>query len=178
MTPPRSGFHQPKTRTRGRSTEAQRKRKRSLHPMPKAANEPGLPQLMNVSDDARLMRRLPRVAGLLNDDQRSRHLVNNQPPAAFEKLWRGLALVGSDPHRRDVINIIFQMMGNNSLDSIRPNSSALIIKARPRALSSAPVNGRFLCPGQPHRAQASNQAETQRSAAEHECLLLRDIEQH
>ena len=44
--------------------------------------------------------------------------VNNQPPAAFEKLWRGLALVGAIHIGGMLINIIFQMMGNNSLDSI------------------------------------------------------------
>ena len=44
--------------------------------------------------------------------------VNNQPPAAFEKLWRGLALVGAFHIGGILINIIFQMMGNNSLDNI------------------------------------------------------------
>ena len=44
--------------------------------------------------------------------------VNNQPPAAFEKLWRGLALVGAIHLGGMLTNIIFQMMGNNSLDGI------------------------------------------------------------
>ena len=44
--------------------------------------------------------------------------VNNQPPAAFEKLWRGLALVGAIHLGGMLTNIIFQIMGNNSLDSI------------------------------------------------------------
>ena len=44
--------------------------------------------------------------------------LNNQPPAAFEKLWRGLALVGAIHIGGMFINVIFQMMGNNSLDGI------------------------------------------------------------
>ena len=44
--------------------------------------------------------------------------VNNQPPAAFEMLWRGLALGGAFHIGGMLINIIFQMMGNNSLDNI------------------------------------------------------------
>jgi len=42
----------------------------------------------------------------------------NQPPAAFEKLWRGLALVGAFHLGGMLINVIFQMMGNSSLDRI------------------------------------------------------------
>ena len=42
--------------------------------------------------------------------------ANNQPPAAAEKLWRGLALVGAFHIGGMLINVIFQMMGNNSLD--------------------------------------------------------------
>ena len=42
----------------------------------------------------------------------------NQPHAAFEKLWRGLALVGAFHLGGMLINVIFQMMGNNSLDRI------------------------------------------------------------
>ena len=44
--------------------------------------------------------------------------ANNQPPAAAEKLWRGLALVGAFHIGGMLINVIFQMMGNNSLDGI------------------------------------------------------------
>ena len=44
--------------------------------------------------------------------------VNSQPPAAFEKLWRGLALVGAIHIGGMLVNVIFQMMGNNSLDGI------------------------------------------------------------
>ena len=44
--------------------------------------------------------------------------VNNQPPAAFEKLWRGLALVGAIHIGGMLINVIFQMLGNSSLDGI------------------------------------------------------------
>ena len=44
--------------------------------------------------------------------------LNNQPPAALEKLWRGLALVGAIHIGGMLINVIFQMMGNNSLDGI------------------------------------------------------------
>ena len=42
----------------------------------------------------------------------------NQPPAAFEKLWRGLALVGALHLVGMLVNIIFQMMGNHLLDRI------------------------------------------------------------
>ena len=42
----------------------------------------------------------------------------NQPPAAIAKLWRGLALVGAFHLGGMLINVIFQMMGNNSLDRI------------------------------------------------------------
>ncbi|MDC2984993.1 hypothetical protein OAZ80_01565 [bacterium] len=44
--------------------------------------------------------------------------ANNQPPAAAEKLWRGLALVGAFHIGGMLINVIFQMLGNNSLDGI------------------------------------------------------------
>lgn len=44
--------------------------------------------------------------------------ANNHPPAAAEKLWRGLALVGACHIGGMLINVIFQMMGNNSLDGI------------------------------------------------------------
>ena len=43
--------------------------------------------------------------------------ANNQPPAAAEKLWRGLA-VGAFHIGGMLINVIFQMMGNHSLDGI------------------------------------------------------------
>ena len=42
----------------------------------------------------------------------------NYPPAAFEKLWRGLALVGALHLVGMLVNIIFQMMGNHLLDRI------------------------------------------------------------
>ncbi len=44
--------------------------------------------------------------------------VNNQPPSNFEKLWRGLALVGAIHLGGMLVNIMFQMMGNHSLDSL------------------------------------------------------------
>tara|TARA_B100002052_G_scaffold199179_1_gene181748 strand:+ start:444 stop:623 length:180 start_codon:yes stop_codon:yes gene_type:complete len=44
--------------------------------------------------------------------------LNNQPPANFEKLWRGLALVGAIHLGGMLVNVIFQMLGNNSLDGI------------------------------------------------------------
>ena len=44
--------------------------------------------------------------------------ANNQPPAAAEKLWRGLALVGAFHIGGMLINVIFQMLGNYSLDGI------------------------------------------------------------
>ena len=44
--------------------------------------------------------------------------TTNQPPAAFEKLWRGLALVGALHLVGMLVNIIFQMMGNHLLDRI------------------------------------------------------------
>ena len=42
----------------------------------------------------------------------------NQPPAAFEKLWRGLALVGALHLLGMLVNIVFQMMGVHMLDRI------------------------------------------------------------
>lgn len=44
--------------------------------------------------------------------------VNGQPPAAFEKLWRGLALVGAAHLLGMLVNVIFQMLGYNFLDAI------------------------------------------------------------
>jgi len=44
--------------------------------------------------------------------------AGNQPPATFEKLWRGLALVGAFHLAGMLVNIVFQMMGNHSLDRI------------------------------------------------------------
>ena len=44
--------------------------------------------------------------------------VNNQPPAAIEKLWRGLVLVGAIHLGGMLVNVIFQMLGNHSLDGI------------------------------------------------------------
>ncbi len=44
--------------------------------------------------------------------------VDNKPPAFSEKLWRGLALVGALHLAGMLVNIIFQMLGNNSLDGI------------------------------------------------------------
>ena len=44
--------------------------------------------------------------------------VDNKPPASYEKLWRGLALVGAIHLGGMLLNIICQMLGNNSLDSI------------------------------------------------------------
>ena len=43
---------------------------------------------------------------------------NNQPPAAFEKLWRGLILVAAIHIGGMLLNVVFQMLGNNSLDGI------------------------------------------------------------
>jgi len=42
----------------------------------------------------------------------------NQPPAQFEKLWRGLALVGALHLAGMLVNIVFQMMGYHFLDRI------------------------------------------------------------
>ena len=44
--------------------------------------------------------------------------VDNKPPPSYEKLWRGLALVGAIHLGGMLLNIICQMLGNNSLDSI------------------------------------------------------------
>ena len=44
--------------------------------------------------------------------------INNKPPAFYEKLWRGLALVGALHLAGMLLNIVFQMLGNNSLDGI------------------------------------------------------------
>ena len=44
--------------------------------------------------------------------------VNNKPPATFEKLWRGLALVGAIHLGGMLVNVIFQILGNNSLDAL------------------------------------------------------------
>jgi len=43
---------------------------------------------------------------------------NNQPPSTFEKLWRGLILVGAIHLGGMLINVVFQMLGNHSLDGI------------------------------------------------------------
>ncbi|MGE4580952.1 MAG: hypothetical protein AAEC03_01220 [Synechococcus sp.] len=42
----------------------------------------------------------------------------NQPPATYEKLWRGLVLVGALHLAGMLVNIIFQMMGSHLLDRI------------------------------------------------------------
>ena len=44
--------------------------------------------------------------------------IGGKPPASFEKLWRGLALVGAAHLAGMLVNIMFQMLGNNSLDAI------------------------------------------------------------
>ena len=44
--------------------------------------------------------------------------INNQPPATFEKLWRELILVGAIHLGGMLVNIVFQMLGNHSLDGI------------------------------------------------------------
>ena len=44
--------------------------------------------------------------------------INNQPPATFEKLWRGLILVGAIHLGGMFVNIVLQMLGNHSLDGI------------------------------------------------------------
>ena len=44
--------------------------------------------------------------------------AKGKPPASFEKLWRGLALVGAAHLAGMLVNIVFQMLGNNSLDGI------------------------------------------------------------
>jgi len=43
---------------------------------------------------------------------------NNQPPSTFEKLWRGLILVGAIHLGGMLVNVVFQMLGNHSLDGI------------------------------------------------------------
>ena len=43
---------------------------------------------------------------------------NNQPPSTFEKLWRGLILVGAIHLGGMLINVVFQMLRNHSLDGI------------------------------------------------------------
>jgi len=42
----------------------------------------------------------------------------NQPPSAFEKLWRGLALVGALHLLGMLVNVVCQMMGLHMLDRI------------------------------------------------------------
>ena len=42
----------------------------------------------------------------------------NQPPATFEKLCRGLILVGAIHLGGMLVNVVFQMLGNHSLDGI------------------------------------------------------------
>ena len=44
--------------------------------------------------------------------------VNKHSPATFEKLWRGLILVGAIHLGGMLVNIVFQMLGNHSLDGI------------------------------------------------------------
>ena len=44
--------------------------------------------------------------------------INNQPPAKFERLWRGLILVGAIHLGGMAINLIAQMLGYNGLDGI------------------------------------------------------------
>ena len=44
--------------------------------------------------------------------------ITIQPPATFEKLWRGLILVGAIHLGGMLVNIVFQMLGNHSLDGI------------------------------------------------------------
>ena len=44
--------------------------------------------------------------------------ANGQPPAAFEKLWLGLVLVGAAHLFGMLVNVIFQMLGYNFLDAI------------------------------------------------------------
>ena len=48
----------------------------------------------------------------------SANWIGGKPPASFEKLWRGLALVGAAHLAGMLLNIMFQMLGNNSLDAI------------------------------------------------------------
>ena len=48
----------------------------------------------------------------------SANWIGGKPPASFERLWRGLALVGAAHLAGMLVNIMFQMLGNNSLDAI------------------------------------------------------------
>ena len=44
--------------------------------------------------------------------------AQGNPPAYFEKLWRGLVLVGAIHLGGMVVNLIAQMLGYNGLDGI------------------------------------------------------------
>jgi len=44
--------------------------------------------------------------------------VGNKPPADYEKLWRGLALVGAAHLAGMLVNVVSQMLGIHSLDRI------------------------------------------------------------
>ena len=56
--------------------------------------------------------------GLMSTPSPSGTWSNNQPPATFEKLWRGLVLVAAIHLGGMVVNVVFQILGNNSLDGI------------------------------------------------------------
>ena len=44
--------------------------------------------------------------------------VGNKPPADYEKLWRGLALVGGAHLAGMLVNVVSQMLGIHALDRI------------------------------------------------------------
>ena len=44
--------------------------------------------------------------------------VGNKPPADYEKLWRGLALVGTAHLAGMLVNVVSQMLGIHALDRI------------------------------------------------------------
>ena len=56
--------------------------------------------------------------GLMSNPSQSGTWSNNQPPATFEKLWRGLVLVAAIHLGGMLVNVVFQILGNNSLDGI------------------------------------------------------------
>ena len=44
--------------------------------------------------------------------------IGNKPPADYEKLWRGLALVGAAHLAGMLVNVMSQMLGIHALDRI------------------------------------------------------------
>ena len=103
--------------------------------------------------------------------------TNNQPPAAAEKLWRGLVW-WSLPHRgtlhqRHLPDDGQQQPGWHSRQIPRPQAH------QPEQNADEPLlqQGFFIGPLGP-KEHPSNQTETQRSRTEHNCSLLREIAQH